>query len=238
VPVNLGGERKAFQSPSYQGGSQEFAFYSLNGEPIRATLLSFAMYGGPKQSWQLTAPDGQVLASGTPQGTEKGTQTDLNVNVPEAGRYTLKYSDGSGSLYQIQVPSDQLFAFQTDKLNGATTLYQSTPDLYFYVPKGTKSIEYYFARTPWSNSGPHTVISPDGEIQATFQDKNGDYLSVPVPAGMDGKVWAFGSPQGSPQGFGLGQFQFFNLPNLLSASPGAMLLPKDLVEKDGLKLLR
>ena len=49
---------------------------------------------------------------------------------------------------------------------------------------------------------------------------------------------SFGSPQGSPQGFGLGQFQFFNLPNLLSASPGAMLLPKDLVEKDGLKVLR
>ncbi|MEO6908166.1 MAG: DUF4838 domain-containing protein, partial [Abditibacteriaceae bacterium] len=201
VPVSIqqpagGIVTQDFKSPSYQGGTQEFAFYSVKGEPIRATLLSFAMYGGPKQSWQVTTPDGVVLDEGAPQGTEKGTRTDINVQVPKPGRYTLKYSDGSGSLYQIQVPKDQPFAFQLDKLNGATTLYQSTPDLYFYVPKGTKSIEYYFARTPWSNSGPHTVISPDGEIAATFLDKNGDYLSVPVPDGMDGKVWGFGSPQG------------------------------------------
>ncbi|MEO6906326.1 MAG: hypothetical protein ABI210_00405, partial [Abditibacteriaceae bacterium] len=83
-----------------------------------------------------------------------------------------------------------------------------------------------------------TVISPDGEIAATFLDKNGDYLSVPVPDGMDGKVWGFGSPQGSPQGFGLGSFHFFNCPDLLSPSPGVMLLPKDLVEKDGLEILK
>jgi len=238
VPVNLGGETVDFASQSIQGGSQEIAFYSLRGEPIRATLLSFAMYGGPKQSYQLTDASGKALASGKPQGTEKGTVSEINVKVPKAGRYTLKYVDGSGSLWQIKVPKSQPFAFLLDKLNGSTALYGRTPDLYFYVPKGTKEINYYFSRTAWSNAGPHTVISPDGKIQATFLDKNGDYLSVPVPPGMDGKAWRMGSPEGSGQGFGLGYFHFFNVPDIMAPSPAMMLLPKDLVAKDGLKVVK
>ena len=235
VPVNLGGEPKEFIGPSVQGGSQEYAFYSLHGEPIRATLTSFAMYGGPKQSWELRAGNGDVLDEGKPQGTEKGTVTEIDVEVPGPGRYTLKYSDGSGSLYQLKVPETQPFALLLDKLNGSTSLYGSTPDLYFYVPKGTKEINYYFARTPWSNSGPHAVVAPDGTTVATFLDKSGDYLTVLVPEGMDGKAWHMATPPGANQGFGLGYFHFFNVPDIMAPSPAMMLLPKDLVEKDGLQ---
>jgi len=238
VPVNLGGEAKDFASQSIQGGQQEIAFYSLRGEPIRATLISLAMYGGPKHSYQLMDGKGKVLAEGKPQGTEKGAVSELNVKVAKAGRYTLKYTDGSGSLWGFKVPASQPFAFLLDKLNGSTALYNRTPDLYFYVPKGTKEINYYFQRTPWSNAGPHTVIAPDGKIQATFLDKNGDYLTVPVPPGMDGKAWRMGSPEGSGQGFGLGYFHFFNVPDIMAPSPAQMLLPKDLVAKDGLKQVK
>ncbi|MEO6906777.1 MAG: DUF4838 domain-containing protein, partial [Abditibacteriaceae bacterium] len=243
VPVNVADPNGKdvpvdYASPSIQSGSQEILFYSLHGEPIRATLLSFAMYGGPKHSYQLTEENGKVLAEGKPQGTAAGTVTELNVKVPGPGRYILKYSDGSGSLYQFKVPASQPFAYQLDKLNGSTSLYGSTPNLYFYVPKGTKEINYYFARTPWSNSGPHAVVSPDGKVQATFLDKDGAYLSVPVPEGMDGKAWHMATAQGAPQGFGLGYFHFFNCPDVMSPSPAMMLLPKDLVKKDGLTIVK
>jgi len=238
VPVNVslpGGDAKQvdYASPSIQGGQQEIMFYSLKGEPIRATLLSFAMYGGPKHAWELREENGKVLAEGKPQGTGDGAVTELKVPVPKPGRYILKYTDGSGSLYQFKVPASQPFAYQLDKLNGSTSLYGSTPDLYFYVPKGTKEINYYFARTPWSNSGPHNVIAPDGSVQASF-DIGADYVSVPVPEGMDGKPWRMGSIPGK-QGFGLGYFHFFNVPDVMAPSPAMMLLPKDLVAKDGLK---
>jgi hypothetical protein len=49
-----------------------------------------------------------------------------------------------------------------------------------------------------------------------------------VPAGQDGKVWSL-----SPHAHG--HLWFFNAPNVLAASPDAMLLPKDLVERDGIK---
>ena len=41
---------------------------------------------------------------------------------------------------------------------------------------------------------------------------DGDYVSVPVAPGMDGKVWKIGGPS-----FGLGFFKFFNVPNFFFA---------------------
>ena len=54
-----------------------------------------------------------------------------------------------------------------------------------------------------------------------------EIITVAVPAGLDGKVWSF-----SPHGHG--HLWFFNVPNELAASPDAMLLPKDVVQRDGL----
>lgn len=48
-----------------------------------------------------------------------------------------------------------------------------------------------------------------------------------MPAGADGKVWAF-----APHAHG--HLWFFNVPNVLAASPDSLLLPKDLVAADRL----
>jgi hypothetical protein len=51
-----------------------------------------------------------------------------------------------------------------------------------------------------------------------------------VPAGMDGKVWSF-----------TGRFDtrhFVNAPNFIAPSPQALLIPRELAEKDGLTLRR
>ena len=54
-----------------------------------------------------------------------------------------------------------------------------------------------------------------------------EVVTVPVPAGADGKVWSF-----TPHAHG--HLWFFNAPNVLTGSPDSLLLPKELVAADGL----
>ena len=244
VPVNLspkmgGDETKDWVGPTNQAGSPTWVLYSINGEPIRATIYSYNVYGGEKLSYELRDEKGAILAEGKPVGsTGKGTASELNVEVPAPGRYYLTYTDGSGSMYSLKIPSGQPFAFDYATI-ASSTLYGSTPDLYFYVPKGVKTIDYFFMITDYSNSGPHSVIAPDGSVQKTVTGaQSNSFISVPVPPGMDGQAWHFTSPTAEAGGgqFGLGRFHFFNCPDFLSVSPSQLLVPQELVEKDGLTL--
>jgi hypothetical protein len=232
MPVNVSGEPLGFSGPDYQGGTR-LILHSPKGEPLKFKLRSGAMYGGLKHSYTIKDTAGKVISEGKPKPNDK---VDLAIAVPHPGLYYLDYVDAGGDTWAIKVPSTQILGFPLTKAPSTTTLYQTTPDLYFYVPKGTERIQYYFRRTPWSNSGPHTVIDPSGKIVRKVE-ADGEYLSVDVPPGMDGKTWRFGSPAGSSQGFGLGLFWFFNCPNYLSPSPAQMILPRDLAAKDGLKII-
>jgi hypothetical protein len=105
-------------------------------------------------------------------------------------------------------------------------------DMYFYVPKGTKEINYYYRRAAWQFGGAHQFTDPSGKIVKEVA-VDGDYVTVPVPAGTDGKVWKIGGPA-----FGLGYFRFFDVPNYFSPNPNKMLLPKDVVLQDKLKVIK
>jgi hypothetical protein len=56
----------------------------------------------------------------------------------------------------------------------------------------------------------------------------GEFVKVPVPEGADGRTWHFSQMM-------LGTLWFFNAPNYLAASPAALLVPKELADKDGLR---
>jgi hypothetical protein len=105
-------------------------------------------------------------------------------------------------------------------------------DMYFYVPKGSKEINYYYKRADWQFGGAHQITDPNGKVVKEVA-VDGDYVSIPVAPGTDGKVWKIGGPA-----FGLGFFRFFDIPGYFSPSPNAMLLPKDVVAKDKLPLLK
>ena len=243
APVRFEGEGKAFVSPSYQG-TVPYWFYS-DGKPLEMKITPLSMYGGDKHRYivrDLTTK--KEVASGkleVQRGVdEKGEKTfgaiEFKIPVPRAGLYELEYKDGA-STWGIEVPASQIWSVPLREKVSYTSLYRTTPAMYFYVPKGTKSIEYYFAKTPYGKAGAHNVVGPDGSVQK-FVEASGDYVSVPVPAGMDGKVWSFDSPAGRRGGqFALGLYVFYNIPNLLSGSPATMLIPKDVIEKDGLKAI-
>lgn len=223
VAVNLGGQPVP-TSQLYQEGSV-YAFLSLHGEPLKIKVRAGDAYGGLRQAYKITDAQGNTLKSGKPQPKET---VEFSFPVPKAGVYYLDFHD-NGAYSEVFLAADQIVALPTHD-RGFRAM-RSVPEMYFYVPKGTKKIEYYFKREPWQFGGPHQVVDPSGRV-AKSVDVDGDYVSVPVPAGMDGKAWKIGGPS-----FGLGRFVFFNVPNYLSPSAAALLVPREVAKKDGLKTL-
>ena len=74
------------------------------------------------------------------------------------------------------------------------------------------------------------MLDPAGNV-AQAVDVNGDWVSVPVPAEMDGKLWRFREPV-------QGVFWFNNIPSYIAASPDALLVPREVAVKDGLPVGR
>ncbi|RMD93134.1 MAG: DUF4838 domain-containing protein, partial [Calditrichaeota bacterium] len=94
----------------------------------------------------------------------------------------------------------------------------------FYVPRGTKNLILigYFSNdcNIFTDNWTHIV----GKIK---KSKNGEIQSIPVPEGKDGCIWSFANVC-------VNKLWFINAPNYLGYSPYGMMVPKELVEKDGL----
>ena len=222
VPVRFPGSPPPVATfQKYQEGSR-YAFYSLNGEPLEMDIDPGTLYNGIHQYWIKDA-SGKELRYERPKG---GTPFTLRAPVPGPGLYYLDYTDG-GALWSIKVAPGRVVSIPLQNDKGYRTV-AVMQDMYFYVPRGTKQIEYYYAQTAYQAGGPHQVLDPSGGV---VKDVNvdGDFVIVPVPAGMDGKPWRFRNPS-------FGHFWFFNVPNVLAASPGALLVPREVARKDGLDI--
>lgn len=224
VAVDLGGPPVATRQ-YYQEGAR-VAYLSLHGEPLKFKVQAGDAYGGLRHVYTITDAKGSVLKSGKPG---PGERIEFAFPVPAPGVYYLDYND-NGAYAEVFLPADQPVALPI-RDRGFRAM-RAVPPLYFYVPRGTRQIAYYYRREPWQYGGPHQVIDPGGRV-AREVDVDGDYVFVPVPPGMDGKAWKLGGPS-----FGLGRFLFFNVPNYLSPSPAQMLLPREVAKKDGLTLRR
>ena len=223
VAVDFGGKGEA-NSQNYQEGAT-YAIWSGKGEPISIKFDAGSAYGGLRHEWKITDVKGKVLKEGKPKADEK---VEFDFKVPAPGIYYFTYND-RGAYVQIYW-KDQLVSLPLK--NRTFRAMQPVGSMYFYVPKGTKEINYYYKRADWQFGGPHQISDASGKvIQEVSVD--GDYVSIAVPAGQDGKVWKIGGPQ-----FGLGSFRFFNVPNYFSPNAGKMLLPKDVAAKDKLKSLK
>lgn len=235
--VDLGGANVGYASPLYldQGSGNHIFMYS-DGSLLQIRSACFLMYWGDQRSWTLKNAAGNVIATGVPpsdrSGTDRVTWTTLNIPVPAAGVYEFIYKDPR-DLWCFEVGLSQTIAFPIRANMGTTTLYGSSAELYFYVPKGATEFNFYFGYTPWSSAGPSDIVDPDGVVRRTIVDADvSSYIKVMVPAGTDGKAWKFSGPR-----FGLGVFDFFDVPNVLSPSQACMLVPEDLVAKDNLTLV-
>jgi hypothetical protein len=219
VPVYFDGARRsivhAYQDPA------EYWFDSRDGSPLKAKVMTgtIAWYRDHADArWRFEDPQGNVFAEG--KLPLNGQYHEIVAVVPTAGLYRMAFND-SGAGWRIQVEPDQLATLDVQR--GRRYLHQGwMRDTFIYVPKGTKTLHYFWA------GNPHNLFGPSNQpIHRT--KSSGAFVNVRVPAGLDGTVWRIN--QATP-----GELWFFNAPNLLNGSPGVMLLPRELVERDGLAI--
>jgi hypothetical protein len=145
---------------------------------------------------------------------------------PDKAEHRVELTSASRGLHRLEV-TDATAGTSVAWPDGTPMTVRSSPEapasfagrwsLYFYVPKGTKVVGGY-------SSGPGTLLDGGGKVVHTFDGKPG-YFSVPVPAGADGALWQFHQCAG--------QRLLMTVPPYLARSGKELLLPAEVVEKDG-----
>ncbi|MEO6908604.1 MAG: hypothetical protein ABI210_12015 [Abditibacteriaceae bacterium] len=141
---------------------------------------------------------------------------DFVLPIPKAGLYTISLRQPKNALSRFQalpptIPSVML-AFRAAKP-------LPSPRLYFYVPKGQKTVVMlYNDSLPWT---PLLVDTAGDTVKVTVHDNERVFYST-VPAGQDGKIWSVAnivSPNFTAQ--------FLNVPQVFSFYHETLLVPSD-----------
>jgi len=198
--------------------SQRYAILSREGEPIAFHVRN----ASPNKVADIILQDsaGGAVAD---QTVEPG-EYDIRFEVPGPGVYFMEYT-GENPHWTLTLPegvSAVLCLEPGEPMNHSGNFGRR----YFYVPKGTTEIRFTVESGHLEYS--MEVLDPDGTVMQVI-DQNQPAKPIPVEAGTDGQVWSFNSKAFAPT-----FLSFENIPNYLAVSPDALLLPKDLVEKDGL----
>jgi len=199
-----------------------YALYSVAGEPLELSVVTgtIAHYRDMAPAkWKITDAAGKRLADG--RLPLDGKLHPIQTPVPRPGLYYLEFDDSTAG-WQIRVAAGRRAAIALERARRVEHAGWMQP-MHFYVPKGTRELHYY-----WYGQ-PHRVHGPDGAVLKQVST-TGEFVKVPVPPGADGKTWSFSQIM-------LGYLWFFNAPNQLAASPGALLIPRELAKRDGLKIV-
>jgi hypothetical protein len=164
--------------------------------------------------------------SGLPKPGEK---VEFDYATPAPGVYSFGYHD-HGAYGQVYWSADQIVSLPMGERHFRAMA--RVNDMYFYVPKGSKEINYYYKRADWQFGGAHQITDPTGKVVKEVA-VDGDYVAVAVAPGTDGSVWKIGGPT-----FGLGYFRFFDIPGYFSPNANKMLVPSEVAIKDGLKIVK
>ena len=207
---------------TYQG-SMKYALYSVNGEPLEFTTEAGDAWGYMTR-FTVTDSEGKEIAEGKPAAKVLVTHS---IEVPAAGLYYLNYND-PGAYWTFTASPETIVSICVDPAVVGARSAQVMQDMYFYVPKGTRTLEYFFAAAGFQVGGQHQVLSPDGTVQKEVNTFD-DYVSISVPNGMDGQLWKIHSPS-------MGRFFFTNIAPYFAPSPSAVLVPREVAEKDELTI--
>jgi hypothetical protein len=144
-----------------------------------------------------------------------GQEHSVRLTVKEPGLYKVVIEDGQdrtavkwGSHLPCAVKSAA-----DEPMNSAYGPWQ----MYFYVPRGTKVLGLF--------GGEHgEVCDSAGRSLFSLKGRDPNYYRVSVPNGEDGKFWSVRS--------GRGAIRLLTVPPYFALTPAALLLPKEVVEKD------
>jgi hypothetical protein len=218
IPVAFANSKPVVSQQSYQRPAL-YALHSAAGEPIEVEITPgiIAWYRDrPDARWTLRDGAGKIAAEGSRK--LDGEPYKVALKVPQAGTYFFECNDASAG-WRIKVEAGRPVTLLSNRARRYLHLGQMQ-EMYFYVPKGTRELQYF-----WSG-GPHRVLGPDRKVIQDVKVSD-EVVAIPVPAGQDGQCWSL-----SPHSHG--QLWFFNAPNCLAASPNALLLPRELVGRDAI----
>jgi len=213
VPAGLKSDSPPASRQQYQKGTR-YALWSTGGEPLEMTIVTgvIAWYRDrPDATYVVTDASGKEVTRG--RLPQDGKEHPLRVEVAAAGLYWFEFNDQAAA-WSIRVAAGRPVAVALSRSAPPAHL-GHMQRMYFFVPRGTRKIEYYW------KGGPHTMHGPDGAVRAEVT-ANGKFVTVDVPAGSDGQSWSITK-------LALGHLWFFNVPNYLAASPDALLVPREVV---------
>lgn len=218
VPSGLAAVESAASTQHYQN-PMPYALYSKTGEPLVLTIHSglIAHYRDRADaSYTITDSAGNEIVRARVK--QDGEARELSIPVPGAGLYWLNYQDQAVG-WGVTIPAGSSISIAPPRYAPPAQMGQMAR-IYFYVPKGTRQIQYFW------EGGPHKVLDPEGQLVTTVNTR-GSHVKIDVPEGADGKAWSFAE-------ISLGHLWFFNVPNYLAASPDALLVPREVAARDGL----
>lgn len=221
VPVALAGASPPAASNQIYQRKERYAVASLTGEPVAVEVTpgTIAWYRDRAPArYQLTDPAGKTIGQGTL--ALDGEPHAVTLPVPQAGTYFFGCDDSSAG-WRIRAEPGRPMTWLPHRGRVVHHL-GYFQELFFYVPKGTTQLQLFYS------GGPCKVLGPERKpvAEVTVRD---EVVTLAVPAGADGRCWSL-APHGHSQ------LWFFNIPNCLAASPAALLLPRQVVERDGLQI--
>ncbi|RYD36325.1 MAG: DUF4838 domain-containing protein, partial [Verrucomicrobiaceae bacterium] len=175
--------------------------------------LSLWKIGGESETGEketLVTEDRSVPPDGEPHA--------VTLEVRQPGLYRLEMDDGRDRTL-VEPLHDLPWTVESSDgrpMNGNHGQWRQ----YFYVPRGTAEIGFF--------GGDHGEIRDSADRPLFWLNgREPNYYSVEVPEGQDGKFWSVR--------YGRGAVRLFTVPPYFATTPAKLLLPREVVDKDGAK---
>lgn len=151
-----------------------------------------------------------------------GKPRKLKLATPYAGLHRVVAVDG-GDHTRIEWPRGMPVCIESGiNSPGVTSHFRGEWTLVFYVPRGTKVIGGWASRIAnWAPRISGTLVNPEGGVALDFGSSEEGWFRVPVPEGMDGRLWRFEKSQG--------QRLLMTVPPYLARNAAELLLPAEVV---------
>jgi hypothetical protein len=151
------------------------------------------------------AHDRSVVPDGVPRV--------VTLAADEPGLHKITVSDGGDMTSVCWTPGTPI-AYKSSLDEPINT--SGRWSLYFYVPPGTGVVGLF-------GGSPGAILDPNGKRALTLDGRKPGYHSIPVPTGMDGKLWKVHHAAGA--------VRLLTVPPYLARTGDELLLPKEVVQK-------
>jgi hypothetical protein len=151
-------------------------------------------------------------------------ENEIKLKTPFPGIHRIETWDG-GDYTRIAWPAGLPVTIESGIDTSDTgSHFRGNWSLYFYVPKGTKSVGGWAARVAnWAPKVSGKILDGAGKAVYEFNGSDG-WFNVPVPEGQDGKLWKFDRSEGLRL--------LMTVPPYLARTGEELLLPTEVIDSD------